>query len=196
MMIGKTISHYRILEKLGDGGMGVVYKAHDTTLDHTVALKLLPSDVASNESDKVRFQQEARAAAALNHPNICTIHSFEESDHQRFIVMEYVDGETLRQKIQKSRGTNLTGARINDICSYGIQIGEALHEAYAKGIVHRDIKPENIMVNSKNQIKVMDFGLAKLKGSLRLTRTSNMVGTCGYISPEQLRSDEVDCDQE
>jgi serine/threonine protein kinase/Tfp pilus assembly protein PilF len=191
-MIGQTILHYKILEKLGEGGMGVVYKAHDLKLDRTVALKFLPHHLTANEAEQARFLQEARAASALNHANICGIHSIGEhkdpatSEEQRFIDMEFVDGSTLRQKFESAP------LRVSEAVGYAIQIGEALHEAHTKGIVHRDIKADNVMVNSKNQIKVMDFGLAKLKGSLKLTRTSSTVGTLAYMAPEQIQGGEVD----
>jgi len=151
-MIGQNISHYKILEKLGEGGMGVVYKAEDTKLDRQVALKFLPKGLETHEQERSRFLQEAKAASALNHPNICNIHSLGEHEGQQFIDMEFVDGVTLREKIRSTQPS------VNDVISYAIQIGEALHEAHSKGIVHRDVKPENIMVNTKNQIKVMDFG--------------------------------------
>ena len=183
-MIGSTISHYKILEKLGEGGMGVVYKAQDTKLDRMVALKFLPAHLSDSEQDKARFIQEARAAAALNHPNVCSVIDISEHDGQMFIVMEFIDGVTLRQKIPLQK--------ISDAMTYAIQIGDALQEAHGKGVVHRDIKAENIMVNSKNQIKVMDFGLAKLKGSLKLTRTSSTVGTLAYMAPEQIQGGDVD----
>ncbi len=181
-MIGQAISHYKILEKLGEGGMGVVYKAHDTKLNRQVALKFLPQRVG----DKARFLQEAQAAASLNHPNICTIYGIEETDDQHFIEMEYIDGETLRQKFEAVQ------LKIGDVVSYALQIAEALQEAHGKGIVHRDIKADNVMVNSKDQIKVMDFGLARLKGTLKLTRMSSTVGTLGYMAPEQVQGGEVD----
>lgn len=164
--------------------MGVVYKAHDTKLDRIVALKFLPHHLTANEAEKARFLQEARAAATLNHPNVCTIYRIDEHDGQQFIEMEYVDGETLRKKVPVQK--------MDDVFRYAISIGEALQEAHSKGIVHRDIKCENIMVNSKHQIKVMDFGLAKLKGSLKLTRTSSTVGTLAYMAPEQIQGGEVD----
>lgn len=191
-MIGQTILHYKILEKLGEGGMGVVYKAHDLKLDRTVALKFLPHHLTANEAEQARFLQEARAASALNHANICGIHSIGEhkdpatSEEQRFIDMEFVDGSTIRKKFESAP------LRISEAVGYAIEIGEALHEAHTKGIVHRDIKADNVMVNSKNQIKVMDFGLAKLKGSLKLTRTSSTVGTLAYMAPEQIQGGEVD----
>ncbi len=183
-MIGKTISHYKILEKLGEGGMGVVYKAQDAKLDRTVALKFLPPHVSINDETKARFLQEAKAAAALNHPHICTIHGIDEDDGSMFIVMEFVDGGTL--------GSKIPFASTDEAVRVAIQIGEALQEAHAKGIVHRDIKADNIMLNAKGQAKVMDFGLAKLKGSLKLTRTSSTVGTLAYMAPEQIQGGEVD----
>ncbi len=186
-MIGSTISHYKVLEKLGEGGMGVVYKAQDTKLDRFVALKFLPAHVSKSEQEKSRFIQEAKSASALNHPNVCTIYGIDEFEGQQFIEMELVDGGTLRDKISESQLLS-----IKQVVEYAVQIGEALHEAHSKGIVHRDIKAENIMVNSKNQIKVMDFGLAKLKGSLKLTRTSSTIGTLAYMSPEQIQGIEAD----
>ena len=188
-MIGQTISHYKILEKLGEGGMGVVYKAHDTTLNRTVALKFLPDKVNKDETAKARFLQEAQAAAGLNHPNICTIFGVEEYEgpqggKQLFISMEFIEGGTLGDKIPFSK--------VDDAITIATQIGEALQEAHAKGIVHRDIKADNIMLTSKGQAKVMDFGLAKLKGSLKLTKTSSTVGTLGYMAPEQIQGGEVD----
>jgi len=183
-MIGQTISHYKILEKLGEGGMGVVYKAQDLKLDRTVALKFLPHHLTADEAEQARFLQEARAASALNHPNICGIHSIGEEGDNLFIEMEYVDGKTLRQVVPIEK----TQTAID----YAIQIGDALQEAHSKGIVHRDVKTDNIMVNTKNQVKVMDFGLAKLKGSLKLTKTSSTVGTLAYMAPEQIQGDPVD----
>jgi serine/threonine protein kinase/Flp pilus assembly protein TadD len=185
-MVGKTILHYKILEKLGEGGMGIVYKAEDIKLKRIVALKFLPSHVTSSKEDLARFNQEAQAAAVLNHPNICTIYAIEEEKDGQFISMEYIDGITLNKKIADSPLQN------NDVISYAIQIGEALQEAHAGGIVHRDIKSENIMVNSKNQIKVMDFGLAKLKGSIKLTKSSTTAGTLAYMAPEQIQGGEID----
>jgi len=185
-MIGKTISHYKILEKLGEGGMGIVYKAHDAKLDRYVALKFLPEQIAVSAQDRERFLQEARAASAINHPNICTIHDIKESEGREFIVMEYVEGETLRQKIQKNP------LKLKETIEYAIQIGEALQAAHDKDVVHRDVKSENIMITSNNQVKVMDFGLAKLKGSLKLTKTSSTVGTLAYMAPEQIQGEEVD----
>ena len=173
-MIGQTISHYKILEKLGEGGMGVVYKAEDTKLKRTVALKFLPPQSSASEDDKARFIQEAQAASALNHPNVCTIHDIQEHDGQMFIVMEFVDGQTLRQK----RGT-ISFKQAVDI---GIQLADGLAAAHEKGIVHRDIKPENIMIRKDGIAQIMDFGLAKLRGNVsRLTKEGSTVGTAGYM---------------
>jgi eukaryotic-like serine/threonine-protein kinase len=185
-MIGQIISHYEILEKLGEGGMGVVYKAHDTKLDRTVALKFLPQKLTATDEDKQRFIRGAKAAAALNHPHICTIYSVEEHDGQQFISMEYIDGVMLRQKLE-TKNTKPETAIV-----YAIQIAEALQQAHKKDVVHRDIKPENIMVTEDDRIKVMDFGLAKLKGVENLTKSRSTVGTLGYMSPEQIEGSEVD----
>ncbi len=187
-MIGQTISHYKILEKLGEGGMGVVYKAEDSKLDRIVALKFLPSHLSASEQDKARFAQEAKAASALNHPNVCTIHDINEHDGQMFIVMEFVDGQTLREK-QKS----ISFKQAIDI---GIQIADGLAAAHEKGIVHRDIKPENIMIRKDGIVQIMDFGLAKLRASgskiTRLTKEGSTVGTAGYMSPEQVQGQDTD----
>jgi serine/threonine protein kinase len=194
-VIGQTISHYKILDKIGEGGMGVVYKALDTKLDRTVALKFLPLHLTKSEEDKLRFIREAKAAGALNHPHICTIYSVEEYEGQQFISMEYVDGVTLREKIESSplsKGGLQGGLSLDTAMSFALQIAEALSEAHEKGIVHRDIKPENLMVDSKNRIRVMDFGLAKLKEEKNLTKTGSTVGTVAYMSPEQIQGDEVD----
>jgi eukaryotic-like serine/threonine-protein kinase len=195
-MTGVTVSHYKILEKLGEGGMGIVYKAHDIKLDRTVALKFLPPHLTQSEEDKQRFIREAKAAAALNHPHICTIYSVEEHDDTQFISMEYIDGVTLREKLEignlKSETPATDNRQLTTIIDYALQIAEALAEAHEKGIVHRDIKPENIMVDSKNRIKVMDFGLARIAGSLNLTQTGGTVGTILYMSPEQVRGELVD----
>ncbi len=185
-MIGLTISHYKILEKLGEGGMGVVYKAEDLTLKRTVALKFLPPHVSASETDRARFLLEAQAAAALNHPNICTIYGIEETDGHSFIAMEFVDGQTLREK----RGT----INIAKAIEIGIQIADGLAIAHEKGIVHRDIKPENIMVRKDGIVQIMDFGLAKLRASRasRLTKEGSTVGTAGFMAPEQVQGQETD----
>jgi len=185
-MIGTTIGHYRILEKLGEGGMGVVYKSQDMRLNRLVALKFLRQNLVRTETDLARFLQEARTAASLSHANICTIYGIEEDNGDQFIVMEYVDGATLRTKIA---GSPLL---FPDFLTYASQIGEGLAAAHDRGIVHRDIKPDNIIVNAKNQIKVMDFGLAKLKGDVGLTRTAITLGTAAYMSPEQIQGADVD----
>ncbi len=183
-MIGMEISHYKILEKLGEGGMGVVYKARDTKLDRFVALKFLTKNVGSSESDRQRFMQEAKAAATLNHPNICTIYDVAEHEGQLFIAMEFIDGETLRD-----RKNNISFKQSIEI---GIQVAEALAAAHEKGIIHRDIKPENVMLRKDGLVQIMDFGLAKLQGVSRLTREGNTVGTMGYMSPEQVQGFNVD----
>jgi serine/threonine protein kinase len=183
-MIGKTILQYEIVEQLGEGGMGVVYKAKDTKLDRFVALKFLTKNISSSDSDRQRFMQEAKAAATLNHPNICTIYDVAEHEGQLFIAMEFIDGETLRD-----RKNNISFKQSIDI---GIQVAEALAAAHEKGIVHRDIKPENVMMRKDGLVQIMDFGLAKLQGVSRLTREGNTVGTMGYMSPEQVQGFNVD----
>ncbi len=192
-MIGQTISHYKILEKLGEGGMGVVYKAEDTKLDRVVALKFLPERLNASPQDKTRFVQEAKAASSLNHPNVCTIHDIQEHDGQMFIVMEFVDGQTLRDLVGSIHESTLPMKRAIDI---GIQIADGLATAHEKGIVHRDIKPENIMVRKDGICQIMDFGLAKLRGTKskisRLTKDGSTVGTVGYMSPEQVQGQDVD----
>jgi len=184
-MLGKTISHYKILEKLGEGGMGIVYKAQDTKLDRFVALKFLPSHLTKSDADKARFLQEAKAAAALNHTNVCTIHEIHDEGENPFIVMEYVEGETLQARIKEK------GKGIKQIINIAIQIAEALKAAHKKGIIHRDIKSENIMVTETGQVKVMDFGLARMRGAAKLTKTGSTIGTVAYMSPEQAKGDQV-----
>ncbi len=187
-MVGNIISHYKILEKLGEGGMGVVYKAEDTKLDRTVALKFLPAQLAASDQDKARFVQEAKAAAALNHPNVCSIIDIQEHDKQMFMVMEFVDGQTLREKI----GT----LSLKQAIDIGVQVADGLAAAHDKGIVHRDIKPENIMIRKDGICQIMDFGLAKLRTASskinRLTKEGSTVGTAGYMSPEQVVGQDVD----
>jgi serine/threonine protein kinase len=183
-MIGQTISHYEIIEKLGEGGMGIVYKARDTKLDRFVALKFLPERLVNSEQDRARFLQEAKAASALNHPNICTIHGIEEHNGQLFIIMELIEGETLREK-----KNSMTFKQALDI---GIQLAEGLGVAHDKGIVHRDIKPDNIMVRKDGIVQIMDFGLAKLRGVSKLTKEGSTIGTAGYMSPEQVQGQEAD----
>jgi len=200
-MIDGTISHYRILEKLGAGGMGVVYKGLDTRLDRTVALKFLPDNLDQDAQALERFRREAHAASALNHPGICTIYDVGEEDHRSFIVMEFIDGETLSQHIQRQP------LSVEHILDLGIQIADALDVAHARGIIHRDIKPSNIFVTKRGQAKVLDFGLAKLlpkelphldssDSSSRQSQEVSLVGvisgTPAYMSPEQIRGDDLD----
>ena len=166
-----------------------MYKVQDTKLDRTLALKFLPPHLTANESDKARFIQEAKAASAINHPNVCIIHDIQKHDDQQFIVMEYVEGKTLRETVVTGDSPTI---KIKDLIEYALQIAAALEAAHNKGVVHRDIKSENIMVSMTNQIKVMDFGLAKLKGSLKLTKTSSAVGTLAYMAPEQIEGKPTD----
>ena len=183
-MIGQTLLHYQILEKLGEGGMGVVYKAQDTKLDRAVALKFLPLHLNATEQDKARFLQEAKAAAALNHPNICSVMDVQEHEGQMFIVMEFVEGQTLRER--------MSGLTLKQAIETGTQIADGLSAAHEKGVVHRDIKPENIMIRKDGIVQIMDFGLAKLRGVTRLTKEGSTVGTAGYMSPEQVQGQETD----
>jgi len=185
-MIGKSISHFKILEKLGEGGMGVVYKAHDLQLDRFVALKMLPVRLTTNEVEKTRFIQEAKAAAALNHPNICTIYEINEFEDQSFIAMEYIEGQTLKDKIN-SEQLDVTAA-----VEIAIQIAEGLKKAHEKNIIHRDVKTANIMMNEADQAKILDFGLAKFMGQVGLTKTQSTMGTVAYMSPEQTQGKNVD----
>jgi tetratricopeptide (TPR) repeat protein/predicted Ser/Thr protein kinase len=185
-MIGSTVSHYKILEKLGEGGMGIVYKAHDTRLDRVVALKFLPPGMSSGDDHKQRFLQEARAAAQLHHPNICTVFSLEDGDPQPFIVMEFIEGSTLQEKL----GTPLDP---DESTTIALQVGDALREAHSRGIVHRDIKPSNIMLTADRRAKVMDFGLARMSMiGTNLTKSGTVLGTLHYMSPEQLQGFPVD----
>ena len=185
-MIGKTVSHYRILEKLGAGGMGVVYKAEDLKLNRTVALKFLPSQLLRSEGEKARFVHEAQAAAALDHPNICTIHEIDTADDETFIAMAYVPGESLEKRIAKGP------LPLDEAVRIAVEMCDALHESHSAGIVHRDIKPANIIISEKGHAVLMDFGLAKIKGRTKLTQEGAAVGTFSYMSPEQTRGADVD----
>ena len=186
-MIGKTISHYRILSKLGEGGMGVVYKAEDTKLMRTVALKFLPPEITRDQDTKKRFVQEAQAASALQHNNICAIHAIDETDDgQMFICMAYYDGETLREKIKRGP------LPLEEAIGTAMDIAAGLSKAHEAGMVHRDVKPANLVLTSDGVVKVVDFGLAKLAGATRVTKTGTTVGTVAYMSPEQARGEEVD----
>jgi tetratricopeptide (TPR) repeat protein/tRNA A-37 threonylcarbamoyl transferase component Bud32 len=186
-MIGKTISHYRILEKLGEGGMGVVYKAEDSKLKRHVALKFLPTNLTADEEAKERFIQEAQSASALDHPNICTIYEINQTEEgQMFIAMAYYGGEILKNKIASRQ---LAVSTVIDITQ---QIGKGLAKAHQHGIFHRDIKPANVMVLSDGLVKILDFGLAKLIGSKSITKPGTVLGTTAYMSPEQLLGGEVD----
>ncbi|MFC1628510.1 serine/threonine-protein kinase, partial [Gemmatimonadota bacterium] len=185
-MIGRTISHYKIVDKLGEGGMGAVYKAEDTTLNRLVAIKALSSHLAENDEARERFVREAQAASSLNHSNITTVYELLEDEGEQFIVMEYVDGKTIRDVVESSR------VSIRKAVDILIQAAEALGAAHNKGILHRDVKSANIMVSMEGNVKVMDFGLAHLEDRSQLTRTGTTMGTLAYSSPEQLVGAPVD----
>jgi len=185
-VIGKTISHYRIIEKLGQGGMGVVYKAEDPRLKRFVALKVLPPDLTRDAAANERFIHEARAASALDHPNICTIYEIAQAeDAQTFIAMAYYEGEDLKSKIERGP------LKLDEALDIAVQIAQGLAKAHGQGIVHRDIKPANILITKDGLVKIVDFGLAKL-GGLKLTKTGQTLGTAQYMSPEQARGEEID----
>ncbi len=185
-MIGKTVSHYKIIDKLGEGGMGIVYLAEDKKLKRQVAIKFLPNHIAHNCEERERFEIEAQATAALNHPNIATIHAIEHNGDDIYIVLEYIEGRELRDEV---RSWNLDIGNINEIA---VQIAEGLQAAHEKSIIHRDIKSSNIMITTKGRAKIMDFGLAKIRGSAQITREHSTLGTAAYMSPEQSIGEEVD----
>jgi serine/threonine-protein kinase len=197
-MIGKSISHYKILEKVGEGGMGEIYLAEDMNLGRKVAMKFLPKKFTADEGARERFKREARAAATLNHPNIVTIHEIDEYEDLLYIVMEYIEGETLGDKIKTEdvcfddKTTPLQFMQINDIIAVILEVCKGLEKAHKAGIVHRDIKLENILIGKDGRVKILDFGLARLKGASKLTEESVAMGTAFYMSPEQLRGEAFD----
>ena len=190
-MIGQKVSHYKILEKLGEGGMGVVFKAHDTKLDRFVALKFLPASIVTDQDEIARFEREAKAISALNHPCIATIYDIDEADGKKFLILEYISGGTLKSQLNK-RKTAGQELSISEVIDHGIQMADALAHAHRHGIVHRDIKSDNVMMTDEGKVKITDFGLAKLHGTIHVTRTGSTVGTLAYIAPEQLRGEEID----
>ena len=185
-MIGQTISHYKIIEKLGEGGMGVVYKAEDTKLKRTVTLKFIRTQTMEVAEEKTRFVREAQAAAALDHPNICTVYEIDEVEGKTFIAMAYIKGQSLNDKVRSAP------LRLEEILDIGMQVAQGLQEAHEKGVFHRDIKSSNIMVTDKGQAKIMDFGIAKLTGGTEITKPAAFMGTVAYMSPEQASAKPLD----
>jgi len=185
-LIGETISHYRIVDKLGEGGMGVVYKAEDTRLDRTVALKFLSAHLLEDEEARERFVREAKAAATLDHPNICTVYEIDEAEGQTFLAMAFIEGPTLQKKIDERP------LKLKQALDIAIQIADGLAAAHQRDINHRDIKPANVMLTADGQAKIMDFGLAQLGGQTKITKSGMMLGTPSYMAPEQIRAEETD----
>ena len=185
-VIGQTISHYRVVAKAGEGGMGVVYKAEDTKLERTVALKFLAAHLLKDEESRKRFEREAKAAAALSHPNICTIHEIDEVDGRTFLALEFIEGDSLEKKIERGP------LALKEALDIGRQVADGLHAAHQKKIVHRDIKPGNLLITPEGRVKILDFGLALLTEGSRLTQLDTTLGTVAYMSPQQAQGVEVD----
>jgi serine/threonine protein kinase len=186
MMVGQSISHYKLVSKLGEGGMGVVYKAEDTTLERTVALKFLAQHLLNDDEANERFLREAKAAAALHHPNICPVYEIAEADGKTFISMAFIEGESLDKKIENGP------LKLDEALDIAQQVAKGLEAAHKRGIVHRDIKPENIIVDDTGHVTIMDFGLALLTEASRLTKTDQTMGTVFYMSPEQTEGSGTD----
>jgi len=184
-MTGDTIGHYRVLEKLGEGGMGVVYKAEDTRLRRLVALKFLSARTAPEAQAEARFLREAQAGGGLDHPNVCRVHGLEEHEGRAFIVMAFVEGESLARRIR-------SGLKLGEALDIAIQVGEALKAAHERGILHRDVKPANILVGAEGTAKLTDFGIAFVRDRSRLTLPGTVMGTLTYMAPEQLRAEDAD----
>jgi serine/threonine protein kinase len=185
-LIGSTISHYKILSKLGEGGMGVVYKAEDSKLDRLVALKFLPAHLLGDEEIKKRFEREAKACAALSHPNVCRVYEVDQVNGKTFIAMEFIEGESLDKQIEQGP------LKLDEALDIAQQIAKGLEVAHKKGIVHRDIKPQNIMLGEDSHVTIMDFGLAQLTAASLLTRPDQTMGTTFYMSPEQTEGSGTD----